>query len=815
MLGTAGEINELKLVRDAKPGAVIVVAEDATRSAKFAALELQDQIKSITGAALPIKAAAETGESVIYVGESEQVKKAGLGNEQFKEQEYAIKFIPNGIILTGLDADVRTKVSYDPAKPDTWANLPDFWEERGSLNAVYDFLERFCGVRYFSPTEFGTSYPKQSNLTVSGKDLRRSPFFRYREVYPASAQPDKMDLTNVMWKATDPEFEEWRGAAYPALLKQFPDKNQFSRAYRNLAYRYLLRSRHGGEKMAANHSLYPYYDYFWNKDSKTFIEPHPEWFAKGWGDGKPEQMCYNNDVLAAQIAKEADYYFQGKGIKGDSPRAQTWGKTNFAVVPQDNEFHCRCEKCQKLLGARKEGGRQRDLSNNLMFTFVNNVAEKIAKTNPDKTVSALAYSGYMAVPSFPLAENLAVHFCWESNRDPEFSEGYRECEKYLLEWAAKKPARGLYLWLYYTFPVEHAQNGNYHCFPGFFAHTIGKQFKLFHKLGVKGMFHCGYGQEVESYVTFRLMDDPTLDVDKMLGEYFQLMYGPAAKPMKEIYETIEQIYQDPKNNPRGVLGAELSWKVQGTPERMKKLQTLLDEAKKLATSSPEKERVALWEKGVWRYMTKGAEIYNAKMSAPMPNVTVPKLSGADGDLNKVDWTKALPMNDWFNFGQGSAATRKLSAKLAHDGKYLYIELNDPCDTGKLETAAAVFPADDWEIFISRQRGMPYRQFAVGPSGKLVSMSHGEINFRSNVSIENPGVITASDKQTDLWRVRVALPLDKMLADAVKPDDKLFLNVIRIASQALSKTSSRYDMSSLVSHSTVHDPVRAAELKLGK
>ncbi|MFA6292965.1 MAG: DUF4838 domain-containing protein, partial [Victivallales bacterium] len=390
MTGAAIEMNELKLVQDAKPAAVIVIAEDATRSAQFAALELQDQIKSITGAALPIRAKAEAGETAVYVGESEPVKKAGLGNEQFKEQEYAIKFIPNGIILTGLDAAVRTKVSYDPAKPDSWGNLPDFWEEKGSLNAVYDFLERFCGVRYFSPTEFGTSFPRQASLTVSGEDVRRSPFFRYREVYPASAQPDKMDLTNVMWKASDPEFEEWRGTAYPALLKQFPDKNQFSRAYRNLAYRYLLRSRHGGEKMAANHSLYPYYDYFWNKDSKSFIGAHPEWFAQGWGDGKPEQMCYTNGAMAEQVAKEADFYFQGKNIKGDSPRAQTWGKTNFAVVPQDNEFHCRCENCQKLLGSRKDAGRQRDFSSNLMFTFVNRVAEKIMKTNPDKTVSALA-----------------------------------------------------------------------------------------------------------------------------------------------------------------------------------------------------------------------------------------------------------------------------------------------------------------------------------------------------------------------------------------------------------------------------------------
>ncbi len=814
---SARSAESVTLVKDGQPRAVIVLGGEPTKAAQFGARELQDQLKAITGATVPIKTEAAADETAVYVGESDPVRKAGLGNNQFKEQEYVVKFLPNGIILTGLDAPDRSKVGYDPEKPDSWTNLPGFWEEKGSLNAVYDFLERFCAVRYFNPTEFGTSLPRQSTLTVSAEDVRRSPFFRYREVHPVSAQPEKMDVVNVMWKAGAPEFEEWRGLAYPSLSRQFTDTNQFAKAYRNIAFRYLLRSGHGGEKMAANHSLYPYYDYFWSKDSKAFIEPRPEWFAQGWGEGKPEQMCYTNESLAEQVAHEADFYFQGKSIKGDAARAPNWGRTNFAVVPQDNEFHCRCEKCQKLLKGKKNEGmfNHRDFSTDLMFTFVNSVAEKVKKTHPEQTVSALAYAGYMAPPSFPLADNVAVQFCWDSNRAPEFCDGYKECEKYLHEWAKKNPPKGLYLWLYYTFPHEFAENGNYHCFPGFFAHTVGKQFTLFHKLGIKGMFHCGYGQEVESYVTFRLMDDPTLQIDQLLDEYFLRMYGPAAKPMKEIYAAIEQIYEDQNNRPQGVGGAELSWGHQGTPERMKKLQALLDDAKNLATSSPEKERVALWDKGVWRYMTKGAGMYNEKMSAPMPKVVVPQVAGADGDPNKVDWSKATSLGEWYNFGQGTPATRKLSAKLACDGKFLYLELNDPCDTSKVETAAAVFPADDWEIFVSAQRGKPYRQYAAGPSGKLVALSHGEMNFRDNVAIENPGVIVASEKLPELWRVRVALPLDKMLAKAVLPGDRLFLNVIRIASQALSKAPGRFDMSSLVSHSTVHDPIRAAELTLEK
>ena len=159
----------LTLVKDGKPAAAIVVASEPTRAARLAALELQEQVKQITGAVLPVKEKADAGEAAVFVGVSDAAKAAGLGEPKLSEQEYVIKFIANGIILAGLDAPDKTKVSYDPEKPESWGGMPGFWEERGTLNAVYDFLERFCGVRYFSPTEFGTHFPKKADLVVSGK----------------------------------------------------------------------------------------------------------------------------------------------------------------------------------------------------------------------------------------------------------------------------------------------------------------------------------------------------------------------------------------------------------------------------------------------------------------------------------------------------------------------------------------------------------------------------------------------------------------------------------------------------------------------
>ena len=44
-------------------------------------------------------------------------------------------------------------VQYDqtPSQPafDTW---PGIWDDQGTMYAVYDFLERLCNVRWFTPT---------------------------------------------------------------------------------------------------------------------------------------------------------------------------------------------------------------------------------------------------------------------------------------------------------------------------------------------------------------------------------------------------------------------------------------------------------------------------------------------------------------------------------------------------------------------------------------------------------------------------------------------------------------------------------------
>ena len=97
----------------------------------------------------------------------------GFPPEGFKQQEYVVHFAPGAIVLAGRDKDDYGKVIYNVPATD-WETLyswPTIWDEQGTMYAVYDFLERFCGVRWFDPTEFGVYCPEKKTLVATGKDV--------------------------------------------------------------------------------------------------------------------------------------------------------------------------------------------------------------------------------------------------------------------------------------------------------------------------------------------------------------------------------------------------------------------------------------------------------------------------------------------------------------------------------------------------------------------------------------------------------------------------------------------------------------------
>jgi hypothetical protein len=486
------------------------------------------------------------------------------------------------------------------------------------MYAVYDFLERYCDIRWFNPTEVGMDCPKKETLAISnGKDIRRNPFIISRLIYDSMYIVENYDTNIGLWKKDTVGYQEYDQKAYPQLHSLFPNEGDYLIRKKCIQRLYYYRMRVGGKLWTAGHSLYSYYD--------RFHESEPDWFVD---DSTSSQLCYTNPEVINQVVQDARDYFDKGGYPANPGPGlypgYMWGEDCFAVEPLDSGNFCQCPLCRKFYYPTDEDSKffSNRVHSDYIFNFVNAVAREVRKTHPDKWIITLAYMSHAGVPKNVVLEpKVAVAFCFATTRGFYNVQQHEHELKYLAEWHQTYPDKPLNLWLYYTFPKEAADNGLFNCFPGFFAHTIDKQFKLFHQYDIKGIFHCGYGQEVEAYVTNKLMDDPTLDTEKLLDEYFTRLYGQAAAPMKQLYCAIEDTYSNPQNWPAGPVPWDVGWETQksawgylGTRERIAEFANLLQRAKELAQTQIERQRIELFEKGVWSYMVAGKAKYTRDVS---------------------------------------------------------------------------------------------------------------------------------------------------------------------------------------------------------
>lgn len=608
----ASRVTRFTITREGAPAATLVVARKPSLAASLAVRELQHHLERLTGARLPIRTDDEvvTGARIL-VGESEATRALGLRGSDFASQEYTIRFLPETLVLLGRDwedtprnraevgydtltsslQEVRNRIDYAAAVgrtgPPDMLELPGLYDDQGTCYATYDFLERFCDVRWLGPTELLASVPRRPTLTIRAKQIQRSPAFRSRQG------------TGGTW--------EW-----PIL------KTQWNNPGSDALYLFWRRRRMGGEKWAGNHSFYEVY-------FERFGKTHPEFFAQGYPLGPNVQLCYTNPGLIQQVAQDARDFFDGKGVSGRKPAIGDY----FAVVPMDDANWCRCDRCQTLL--------RRDAHNSLgehfssgtashyLFHFVNEVAREVLKTHPTRYISTLAYHVYSYPPTdFTLEPNVSVAPCLQVRNywAPRIEAHEVGKNGWYRRWVAKKD-RPIYLWNYYNFPMEPALIQKWNCFPGFSAHRLGALIKTYHRDGVRGVFLCGIGEQVDFYVTARLYDDPSLSVESLLEEFFTRSFGPAALPMRRFYETIESIFCDSGNYPPEIRAKEaqfhqtekIAWEWLGTAERMATLGALIAEAESLAATAQDRQRVALWKSGVWDYMQEGRARYLARNHA--------------------------------------------------------------------------------------------------------------------------------------------------------------------------------------------------------
>ena len=151
---------QLLLVKDHKPVASIVIAEDAPEQIVKSAKLLQEIITQMTGAELPFRDDSKDWPGTqVLIGPS-RLNTVVVPQGLDEPQGYRIVVKDHRVSLVGNDA------------------APN----RGTLHAVYDLLEQF-GCGWFGPDPLYQVIPKRSTLALAPMDRREAPVMTFRSLW--------------------------------------------------------------------------------------------------------------------------------------------------------------------------------------------------------------------------------------------------------------------------------------------------------------------------------------------------------------------------------------------------------------------------------------------------------------------------------------------------------------------------------------------------------------------------------------------------------------------------------------------------------
>ena len=781
----------------------IVVADKADKAARFAAAELKWHLNRITGASFEVVAESEAdkgdGLLPICVGPS-SVAKVVRGD--FAPQEWLVDVSAGRIVLAGRDKPDQGAFTLVHESPEgvVGKGWPGFYDEQGTMYAVYDFLERDCGVVWADAEDDGTFIPSKPDLSVAETRRRERPFISFRG--GSATFPARFD--NSFFKWGTPKFGEYRRLAY-AHPKSCLQQNTL----------FLLRHRAGGRLANANHSFYHYYDKYWREGSKNFIRKWPEIFAKGYPGKEPPQMCYSSPEFIDLVVRDIRAYFDQDPETGKFG----WGPDNYCLEGMDNSSFCLCDRCRPQY--EPERSADNGAESTYWFRFVKAVADEIAKTHPGKQISTLAYHSHEALPhGVKLPKNVVVYFCLYANRMP-YAKVFVDQMDRIRRWREAYPDQPMALWLYNTFPKENANNAGFDFYPAFFADDAYAQYQFFKRHDIRaGIFQCGLNGAVDTYMQLRWMINPDLTPDAMLDEYFSV-YGRPGRHLKEFYRRVAARYCDKSRYPKGGVmhqSAQMAWGSLGTQDLMDELAEIMKRAEAAAETPVEKRRLAVWRFGVWDFMRGGRETFAKRQSVPKPSWGAGRIASCGGDVAKVDWASIPPVRvPMYNVNSERPAAMDASMRIAHDGEWLYLELGQRCDTSLLVVSPQIVCFDTWEFFIAGQESLPYRHYYSGPDGRMNATSNGEINWRQGVPATESGpeafggrcVSDRSDPK--VWTQRFAFPLGNLIDRPLKTGDSFFANFVRVVNKKLSGADSY--IQTAVPCTTVHETDRLARITL--
>lgn len=484
-----------QLAQNGQPKASIVIAADALDTNQQAAELLQEYVKKISGATLPIVDDSKpVNGPAVLIGRSKLVDAFKLNipsgyTRDLKEEGYLIRQIGDKLVLIGNDH--RPKPAY-----------------KSSLFAVVEVLQRL-GCRWFMPGEFGEVYPQSRDISLPLLNETIKPSMAVRGFWYGVAAARRGD------KSLNHDMKRWqalnRYLPYGEVLPSAGDGSMM------VPFRKYENREIDGKNVRVN----------------TIFEKHPEYFAVN-KDGTPNEgylNVTNPEVIDVTVQYAIDYFKKNPDNIAFplSPPDGAPTSEDPASIALNNYF----------MQKEPSDPHIQDISGSF-YWFLNEVAKRIEKVYPDKLVSTLAYSGRIRPPeNFVFNKNVTVRTAllahsrhhrydsptWETQERVQYYKVWSRLVDNLVE-------REYY-------PVF-----QFNCMvPQQMYRTSAFNIRFIKDLGFRGAEWEGrasfFSENATDYIRGQMLWNTDTNVDALLDDYYTRFFGKAGSTVRRFDEDVE------------------------------------------------------------------------------------------------------------------------------------------------------------------------------------------------------------------------------------------------------------------------------------
>ena len=458
----------------------VVVARDASLPARHAADELAHFLKEITGAEIPLVHEAREDAASLFVGpKAAKAVDPSFSTEDLGADGLVIRTVGNDLILAG-------------------------GEPRGTLYAVYTFLEDYAGCRWWTPQ--ASRVPEQPDFTVQDLNRRYVPPFEHRDIMimPISSDPD--------WVVRNKCVGELTGYGSFDIM---PERGGCRKAW------------------PAGHS------YFTVLPPEKYFDQHPEWYSliEGKRTAAPRThatLCLSNQEMQQQFLENLRAEIRGAPalFKAGGPQYVGYFEKEanplmfVGISPEDDSGYpvrCQCEPCVAI---EEEEGSPAGLA----LRFANQMARDIREEFPDKTVYMYAYHYTQKPPRLTRPEpGMVIYFCpihAASQSRPLTAPRFKRWNDDLHGWLAI--CDRVYL---YDYPC----NVSYPLVPHPNLRALAANIRNWAEIGVTGYHGDGVARgpggtemaELRAWLVAQFLWDPSRDPGALIKDFTDGYYGAA------------------------------------------------------------------------------------------------------------------------------------------------------------------------------------------------------------------------------------------------------------------------------------------------